>query len=71
MDYKFVLFKSDSSGEWFCSIRANNGQPIFITEGYNRKNSAVEALYNFLTSVLECGDIGKLLSRIEDNSTDT
>ena len=43
MAYKFELYK-DKAGEFRFRFRASNGEPMFASEGYKVKASAVNAI---------------------------
>ncbi len=50
MAYKFEIYK-DKAGEFRFRFRASNGEPMFSSEGYTAKASAVSAIDSIKTHV--------------------
>jgi uncharacterized protein YegP (UPF0339 family) len=47
MKYRVEYFEGED-GQWYTSIKHVNGQKLFTSEGYTRRESAVETLENFI-----------------------
>ena len=52
MKYR-VEYNQGEDGQWYTSIRHINGQKLFTSEGYTRRESAVETLENFIQGMIE------------------
>jgi uncharacterized protein YegP (UPF0339 family) len=52
MDYKFRIFNGED-GQVYARIVHQNGQTIFVSEGYTRRQSAIDSLTNFVESMAE------------------
>jgi uncharacterized protein YegP (UPF0339 family) len=52
MKYRFEFLEGED-GQWYTSIKHVNGQKLFTSEGYKRRESAVETLENFLEGMIE------------------
>lgn len=50
MDYEFQIF-TGADGQFYCRIVHANGQTIFVSEGYTRRQSAIDSLTNFVESI--------------------
>ena len=50
MDYEFQIFTGED-GQVYARIVHQNGQTIFVSEGYTRRQSAIESLTNFVQSM--------------------
>jgi len=48
--YIFRLFQG-SDQQWYVTIEHVNGQALYTSEGYTRKESAIESLKNFIQGV--------------------
>jgi uncharacterized protein YegP (UPF0339 family) len=46
MDYKFRIFTGED-GQVYAGIVHQNGQTIFVSEGYTRLQSAIDSVTNF------------------------
>ena len=52
MKYR-VEYNQGEDGQWYTSIRHVNGQKLYTSEGYTRRESAVMTLENFVEGILE------------------
>jgi len=52
MKYRFEHNQGED-GQWHTSIRHVNGERLYTSEGYTRRESAVETLQNFVEGVIE------------------
>jgi uncharacterized protein YegP (UPF0339 family) len=52
MKYRFEYIEGQD-GQWYTSIRHVNGQKLFTSEGYTRRESACETLENFVSGIVE------------------
>jgi len=52
MKYR-VEYNQGDDGQWYTSIRHANGQKLFTSEGYTRRESAVKTLENFVEGMCE------------------
>jgi len=52
MKYRFEYNKGED-GQWYTSIRHINGERLYTSEGYKRRESAVETLENFVAGMIE------------------
>jgi uncharacterized protein YegP (UPF0339 family) len=50
MDHEFQIF-TGTDGQFYARIVHTNGQTIFVSEGYNRRQSAIDSLTNFVESM--------------------
>ena len=50
MDYEFQIFNGED-GQVYARIVHSNGQTIFVSEGYTRRQSAIDSLTNFVESM--------------------
>ena len=50
MDYKFQIFTGED-GQVYARIVHENGQTIFVSEGYTRRQSAIDSVTNFAESM--------------------
>ncbi len=50
MDYEFQIFNGED-GQVYARIVHQNGQTIFVSEGYTRRQSAIDSLTNFVESM--------------------
>ena len=50
MDYEFQIFTGED-GQVYARIVHQNGQTIFVSEGYTRRQSAIDSLTNFVESM--------------------
>ncbi len=50
MDYDFQIF-TGTDGQFYIRITHVNGQTIFVSEGYTRRQSAIDSLTNFVESL--------------------
>jgi uncharacterized protein YegP (UPF0339 family) len=50
VNYRFRIFQGSDS-QWYITIEHVNGQALYTSEGYTRKESAIETLENFLGGV--------------------
>ena len=50
MNYRFRSFQGSDS-QWYITIEHVNGQCLYTSEGYTRKESAIETLENFIGDV--------------------
>lgn len=50
MDYEFQIFTGED-GQVYARIVHQNGQTIFVSEGYTRRQSAIDSLTNFIESM--------------------
>jgi uncharacterized protein YegP (UPF0339 family) len=41
---KFQVYPSDKSGEYYFRLRAANGEPILVSEGYKAKQSCINGV---------------------------
>ena len=67
MKYRVEYFEGED-GQWYTSIRHKNGQKLYTSEGYTRRESAVETLENFIEGILEdflTGQLEKLYAGSE------
>jgi uncharacterized protein YegP (UPF0339 family) len=51
MQYRFE-YNQGEDGQWYTSIRHVNGEKLYTSEGYTRRESAVETLQNFLEGMI-------------------
>ena len=49
-DYRFRIFQGSDS-QWYITIEHVNGQALYTSEGYARRESAIDSLENFLLAV--------------------
>lgn len=54
MKHRFVVFKSGDS--WYITIRSINGQPILTSEGYSRRDSALDSLRSLFETIVHIAD---------------
>jgi len=52
MQYRVEYFEGED-GQWYTSIRHKNGQKLYTSEGYTRRESAVETLENFVKGICQ------------------
>ena len=52
MQYR-VEYNQGEDGQWYTSIRHVNGERLYTSEGYTRRESAVETLENFIQGMIE------------------
>jgi len=52
MKYRFE-YNEGQDGQWYTSIKHVNGQKLFTSEGYTRRESACETLENFVSGIVE------------------
>jgi len=52
MKYR-VEYNQGEDGQWYTSIRHVNGERLYTSEGYTRRESAVETLENFIEGMIE------------------
>jgi uncharacterized protein YegP (UPF0339 family) len=50
MKYR-VEYNQGEDGQWYTSIRHVNGERLYTSEGYTRRESAVDSLTNFVESM--------------------
>ena len=50
MRYIFRQFQG-TDNQWYITIEHVNGQSLYTSEGYTRKESAIESLENFIQGV--------------------
>lgn len=50
MDYEFQIF-TGTDGQIYSRIVHANGQTIFVSEGYTRRQSAIDSLTNFVAAM--------------------
>jgi uncharacterized protein YegP (UPF0339 family) len=50
MDYEFQIFNGED-GQVYARIVHQNGQTIFVSEGYTRRQSAIDSVTNFVRSM--------------------
>ena len=50
MDYKFRIFTGED-GQVYARIVHQNGQTIFVSEGYTRLQPAIDSVTNFVESM--------------------
>ena len=55
MKYRVEYFEGED-GQWYTSIKHVNGERLYTSEGYTRRESAVETLENFIEEVYEFGE---------------
>ena len=53
-DYRFRIFQGSDS-QWYITIEHVNGQALYTSEGYVRRETAVETLENFINGVRYTG----------------
>lgn len=51
-DYRFRIFQGSDS-QWYITIEHVNGQALYTSEGYVRRESAVETLENFIEATFQ------------------
>ena len=51
MKYR-VEYNQGEDGQWYTSIRHVNGERLYTSEGYKRRESAVETLENFIQGMI-------------------
>jgi len=69
MQYR-VEYIEGEDGQWYTSIRHKNGQKLYTSEGYTRRESAVKTLENFVEGMIEdflTGQLEKLYSGSEQD----
>jgi uncharacterized protein YegP (UPF0339 family) len=52
MKYR-VEYNQGDDGQWYTSIRHANGQKLFTSEGYTRREAAVMTLENFVRGICQ------------------
>ena len=65
MKYR-VEYNQGEDGQWYTSIRHVNGERLYTSEGYTRRESAVETLENFIEGMIEdflTGQLEKLYAK--------
>jgi uncharacterized protein YegP (UPF0339 family) len=50
VDYEFQIF-TGGDGQIYSRIVHTNGQTIFVSEGYTRRQSAIDSIVNFVESM--------------------
>lgn len=55
-DYRFRIFQG-SDAQWYITIEHVNGQALYTSEGYVRREIAVETLENFIVGVRYTGGV--------------
>ena len=50
VNYRFRSFQG-SDQQWYITIEHVNGQSLYTSEGYTRKESAIETLENFIGGI--------------------
>jgi len=55
MQYR-VEYNQGEDGQWYTSIKHVNGERLYTSEGYTRRESAVETLENFVEGMYEFGE---------------
>ena len=70
MDYRFKIFKGVDL-LWYITIEHANGQALYASEGYVRKESALDTLENFLRAVRSAdATVTELIARHSVRGTD-
>ena len=62
-DYSFRIFQG-SDAQWYITIEHVNGQALYTSEGYVRRESAVETLENFIAGVRDTGGVSALTKQL-------
>ena len=52
MDYEFQIFTGED-GQVYARIAHQNGQTMFVSEGYTRRQSAIDSVTNFVEWMAE------------------
>ena len=54
MNYRFVILHRPSG--FYVSIRHTNGQPLYVSEAYTERASAIETLNHFVGAIQDWSD---------------